>query len=79
MPSYHPLVSMLAGRSNVSFFRYGKAAATAYVQGILTSEPHEISLLFFLWYLHSGGGKPGFSLSDIIVAFNPICKLVVIN
>ena len=37
--------------------RYGKAVATAYVQGILTSEPCEISLLFFLWYLHSGGGK----------------------
>ncbi|XP_020603468.1 amine oxidase [flavin-containing] B-like [Orbicella faveolata] len=36
--------------------RYGKVAAAAYVQGILTSEPHEISLLFFLWYLHSGGG-----------------------
>lgn len=36
--------------------RYGKATATAYVQGILTSEPHDISLLFFLWYLHSGGG-----------------------
>ncbi|RMX58791.1 hypothetical protein pdam_00021878 [Pocillopora damicornis] len=36
--------------------RYGKAAAAAYVQGILTSEPHDISLLFFLWYLHSGGG-----------------------
>lgn len=36
--------------------RYAKAAATAYVQGILTSEPHDISLLFFLWYLHSGGG-----------------------
>ncbi|XP_074632141.1 amine oxidase [flavin-containing] B-like [Acropora palmata] len=36
--------------------RYGKAVATAYVQGILTSEPCEISLLFFLWYLHSGGG-----------------------
>ncbi|KAK2560863.1 Amine oxidase [flavin-containing] A [Acropora cervicornis] len=37
--------------------RYGKAVATAYVQGILTSEPCEISLLFFLWYLHSGGVK----------------------
>ncbi|XP_073248477.1 amine oxidase [flavin-containing] B-like [Porites lutea] len=36
--------------------RYGKAVATAYVQGILTSEPCNISLLFFLWYLHSGGG-----------------------
>ena len=37
--------------------RYGKAVATAYVQGILTSEPCNISLLFFLWYLHSGGGE----------------------
>jgi len=36
--------------------RYGKAVASAYVQGILTSEPRDISLLFFLWYLHSGGG-----------------------
>lgn len=36
--------------------RYGKAVATAYVQGILTSEPCDISLLSFLWYLHSGGG-----------------------
>ncbi|KXJ13385.1 Amine oxidase [flavin-containing] A [Exaiptasia diaphana] len=36
--------------------RYGRSAASGFVQGILTSEPHEVSLLFFLWYLHSGGG-----------------------
>ena len=43
---------------NCFCYRYGKAVASAYVQGILTSEPRDISLLFFLWYLHSGGGKP---------------------
>jgi hypothetical protein len=39
------------------FYRYGCAVATAFVHGMLSSEPSDLSLLFFLWYLHSGGGK----------------------
>ena len=59
----HLVVKLLSGAIQILLLnllitahRYGKATATAYVQGILTSEPHDISLLFFLWYLHSGGG-----------------------
>ncbi|OWF47168.1 amine oxidase [flavin-containing] A-like [Mizuhopecten yessoensis] len=27
-----------------------------FVRSVLTSEPHEVSFLFFLWFIHSGGG-----------------------
>ena len=66
----HLVVKLLSGAIQILLLnllitadRYGKATATAYVQGILTSEPHDISLLFFLWYLHSGGGTLLFRLS----------------
>ena len=65
----HLVVKLLSGAIQILLLnlfitahRYGKATATAYVQGILTSEPHDISLLFFLWYLHSGGGTLLFRL-----------------
>ena len=29
---------------------------TILVRSVLTSEPHQVSLLFFLWYVHSGNG-----------------------
>ena len=54
----------MAGLNLFLFCRYGKAAANAYVQGILTSEPRDLSLLFFLWYLHSGGGKTHLQLEE---------------
>jgi hypothetical protein len=36
--------------------RFAKETALLFFESLLTSEDHEISLLYMLWYLHSGGG-----------------------
>ena len=38
------------------FYRSVKAFFEILIRGVLCIETHEISLLYFLWYIHSGGG-----------------------
>ena len=37
------------------FFRFAKGICVSIVKALNTSEAHEVSLLFVLWYIHSGG------------------------